>query len=348
MLRTDIRLALPSKGALHSDAFDFLEACGLKIFRPNPRQYEARIPSLPPVTVMFQRPGDIVTGVRQGSIDFGITGLDILAEKAHGRSHSILVLHDSLGFGPCTLNLAIPESQPARTMADLANWSKKLGENGRSLRVATKFPKTTGAFLEQHGVAPVKLISVEGTLEIAPTIGYADIIADLVSSGITLRDNHLRPIDDGLILSSQACLIANKEALKTRPEVLTVARQLIEYIEAHLRAENSFLVTTNVRGELPEDIAQKMLSQPHLRGLRGPTIAPVVARHHVPDEPNWFAVNIVVRKPDLFQAIAELRAIGGSGVVVSPCTYIFEEEPERYRAMLTALESEKEFSESNK
>ncbi len=337
MLRTDIRLALPSKGALHKDAFDFLEACGLKIFRPNPRQYEATIPSLPQLTVMFQRPGDIVTGVRQGSIDFGITGLDILAEKAYGRSHSILMLHDSLGFGPCTLNLAIPEEQPAHTMSDLAKWARELGTNGRALRVATKFPKTTGAFLEQHGVMPVKLITVEGTLEIAPTIGYADVISDLVSSGITLRDNHLRPIDDGLILRSQACLIANKEALKTRPDVLTVARQLIEYIEAYLRAENSFLVVTNVRGDSPEDIAEKMLSQPHLRGLRGPTIAPVVARHHSPTDPNWFAVNIVVQKPNLFQAIAELRAIGGSGVVVSPCTYIFEEEPERYRAMLTAL-----------
>lgn len=224
-------------------------------------------------------------------------------------------------------------------MADLAAWAKTLEADGRSLRVATKFPKLTEAFLNQHGVKPVKLTLVEGTLEIAPKIGFADVIADLVSSGITMRDNHLRPIDDGLILSSQACLIANKEAIKTRPDVRLVARQLIEYIEAYLRAENSYLVTTNVRSNTPEDIAQQMLSQPHLRGLRGPTIAPVVARHHAPGEPNWFAVNIVVQKPDLFQAIAELRAIGGSGVVVSPCTYIFEEEPERYRAMLAALES---------
>ncbi len=339
MSRLDIRLALPSKGALHKDTFDFLEACGLKIFRPNPRQYEATIPSLPQVTVMFQRPGDIVTGVRQGSIDFGITGLDILSEKAYGRSQSILMLHDKLGFGPCTLNLAIPERKAARTMADLAAWAKTLEADGRSLRVATKFPKLTEAFLNQHNVKPVKLTLVEGTLEIAPKIGFADVIADLVSSGVTMRDNHLRPIDDGLVLSSQACLIANKEAIKTRPDVRLVARQLIEYIEAYLRAENSYLVTTNVRSDTPEDIAQQMLSQPHLRGLRGPTIAPVVARHHAPGEPNWFAVNIVVQKSDLFQAIAELRAIGGSGVVVSPCTYIFEEEPERYRAMLTALES---------
>jgi ATP phosphoribosyltransferase len=339
MTRTDIRLALPSKGALHKDAFEFLEACGLKIFRPNPRQYEATIPSLPQVTVMFQRPGDIVTGVRQGSIDFGITGLDIFAEKSYGRSQSILVLHDALGFGPCTLNLAIPEGKPARTMADLAQWSQELKANGRSLRVATKFPNLTKAFLTQHNVTAVKLTTVEGTLEIAPKIGFADVIADLVSSGITMRDNHLRPIDDGLILSSQACLIANKESVKTRADVLTVARHFLEYIEAHLRAKNSYLVTTNVRGKSPEDIASKMLSQSHLRGLRGPTIAPIVARHNVDDAPNWFAVNIVVQKPSLFQAIAELRTIGGSGVVVTRCTYIFEEEPERYRAMLTALDA---------
>ena len=106
MLRTDIRLALPSKGALHKDAFEFLEACGLKIFRPNPRQYEATIPSLPQLTVMFQRPGDIVTGVRQGSIDFGITGLDILAEKAYGRSHTILMLFRYPG--PYTLPYIAP------------------------------------------------------------------------------------------------------------------------------------------------------------------------------------------------------------------------------------------------
>ncbi|MCP4418256.1 MAG: ATP phosphoribosyltransferase [Chloroflexi bacterium] len=340
MNRSDIRLALPSKGALHKDAFEFLEACGLKIFRPNPRQYEATIPSLPQVTVMFQRPGDIVTGVRQGSIDFGITGLDILAEKAYGRSQTILILHDELGFGPCTLNLAVPEDNPAQTMANLAQWAESLSADGRSLRVATKFPKVTQAFLTEHGVTAVKLTTVEGTLEIAPKIGFADVIADLVSSGITMRDNHLRPIEDGLILSSQACLIANRESVKTRTDVLTVARHLLEYIEAHLRAKNSFLVTTNVRGESPKDIAGKMLNQPHLRGLRGPTIAPIVAHQQIDNAPNWFAVNIVVQKPTLFQAITELRSIGGSGVVVSPCTYIFEEEPERYRAMLTALGSE--------
>lgn len=338
MSRTDIRLALPSKGALYTDVFEFLEACGLKIYRPNPRQYEATIPSLPGLTVMFQRPGDIVTGVRQGSIDFGITGLDILAEKAYGRSQNILTLHDELGFGPCTLNLAIPDAQPARTMADLAAWAKELGEDGRSLRVATKFPKTTGAFLEQHNVAPVRLINVEGTLEIAPTIGYADIISDLVSSGITLRDNHLRPLDDGQILASQAVLIANRQALTQKPSVRAVARQLLEYVEAHLRAQGSYLVIANIRGESAPVIVRRMAGRPYIGGLQGPTVAPVIPPQGGGEQ--WFSVSIVIRKENLVPAIAELRAIGGSGVIAAPLTYIFEEEPARYTAMLAALNAE--------
>ena len=333
MTRTDIRLALPSKGALYQDTFDFLTNCGLAVFRPNPRQYEATIPGLPGVSVLFQRPSDIVVGVQQGTMDFGITGLDIVAEKAFGDDN-VLALHDALGFGPCRLHLAVPEASPVTDMAGVVEWTERLGENGRFLRVATKFPNLTGQFLDQHGVDNYSLVSVEGTLEIAPAIGYADLISDLVSSGITLRDNHLRPLDDGQILASQAALIANKQALQQRPEVLKTARQLLEYIEAHLRAKESHIVTANIRGESPEAIAAAMFEQPHIGGLQGPTIARVVGREGLNNGLDWYAINIVVHKRDLFAAIRELRAIGGSGVIVSPCTYIFEEEPVRYKAML--------------
>ncbi len=341
MVRTDIRLALPSKGILQNGAVELLDACGMKIFRPNPRQYEAKIPALDGLSVMFQRPGDIVVSVRQGSVDFGITGLDVLREKEgdNGENNSILILHDALGFGPCTLNLAVPENSDVFTMSDLASWSAKLTRQKTPLRIATKFPNLTSDFLKKHGIQSYKLINVEGTLEIAPAIGYADVIADLVSSGVTLRDNHLRPLADGLILRSQACLIANRDALKSRPEVLAIARQLLEYIEAHYRAQGSHLVIANMRGNSPEEIANKMSTQPHISGLQGPTIAPV----YPPDEHSqniWFAVNIVVHQDSLFAAINELRMIGGSGVIVAPLTYIFEEEPTRYQAMLTTLEME--------
>jgi ATP phosphoribosyltransferase len=353
--RTDVRLSLPSKGRLADAAWAFLAACGLAIDKPNPRQYAARIPTLPGLTVLFQRPGDIVVSVRDGSVDFGITGMDVTAEYG-GSHHEILVLHDALGFGGCRLAVAVPEAwETVTTMATLAAYTRTLRSSGgapegepRPLRVATKYPNVTEDFLTRAGVAPFELIHAEGTLEVAPAIGYADCIVDLVSSGQTLRDNRLRPLEDGVILRSQAGLIANRRALH-RPEVLRIARTLLEYIEAHLRAVNHVLVVANMRGESPQAIAQRMFTQEMLSGLQGPTIAPVVvqdsramandAQHNRVDHPTyaWHAVQVVVPRDRLFQAVTELRAIGGSGVVVTPVTYIFEEEPARYRAMMEAL-----------
>lgn len=337
-MRDDIRLALPSKGRLADDTLEFLEACGLKVYRPNPRQYAATIPALPGLTVMFQRPGDIAVSVRQGSVDFGITGLDVFAEKCGVEAAEVIVLHDTLGFSRCRLGLAVPDEWRAERMAELANAAAEKAAKGEALRVATKFPALTGRFLEQEGISPYELVEVEGTLEIAPEIGYADLIADLISTGTTLRDNHLRELEDGVILDSQAILIANKRALQQRAEGLQMARELIEYIEAHLRAEECHLVFANMRGESPDEIARRMFSQSNLSGLQGPTISPIVPNNGASQgSPRWYAVNIVVRKEELSQTIAALRAVGGSGVVVAPVTYIFEEEPERYRAMLAAL-----------
>ena len=328
---TDVRLSLPSKGRLAQAALDFLAACNLEVEKPNPRQYAARISALPGLTVLFQRPGDIVVSVRDGSVDFGITGMDVVAERQED-SGAVLVLHDALNFGHCRLALAVPEAwETVHTMTDLATCARSLG---RPLRMATKFPHLTGDFVARHDV-PFTLIHAEGTLEVAPAIGYADLIADLVSSGQTLRDNRLRPLDDGTILHSQAALIANRAALKTRSEVLAVARQLIEYVEAHLRAVDHVAIVANMRGVSPQAIAQQMFTQETLSGLQGPTVSQVVVRD---GNPNWHAVHIIVRREKLFRAVTELRAIGGSGVVVTPVTYIFEEEPARYRAMMEAIQ----------
>ncbi len=338
--RKDIRLSLPSKGRLADAAWEFLAECDLAIDKPNPRQYAARIPALPGLTVLFQRPGDIVVSVRDGSVDFGITGLDVTAEHG-GIDGEILILHDALGFGGCHLDIAVPESWTAVwTVDDLATHAqnlRRMKDEARALRVATKYPWLTADFFERTGVENFKLIPAEGTLEVAPAIGYADCIVDLVSSGQTLRDNRLRSLNDGVILRSQAALIANRAALSARPEVLNVARTLLEYIEAHLRAGEHVMVVANMRGASPEAIVAQMFTQETLGGLQGPTVAPVKVQD---GNPNWYAVQVVVRRDRLFEAINELRAIGGSGVVVTPVIYIFEEEPARYRAMMEALAAE--------
>ncbi len=328
--RKEIRLALPSKGRLAESALDLLTNAGLGIHKPNPRQFKASIPGLPGLTVLFQRAGDIVVSVRDGSVDFGITGGDVVAEK-RGDNGTVLTLHDTLGFGYCSLNVIVPESWgDVRTMTDLRKcWTDK------KLRIATKFPQLTETFLAQKGLKNAHLIFAEGTLEIAPTIGYADIIVDLVSTGTTLRDNRLRMLDDGCILNSQACLIANRAALQQRPEALAVARQLLEFIVAYLRAAENVTISANMRGDSPEAVAESLFSQTVIGGLQGPTISPVITR----SREKWYAANIIVRKTQLAQAIAELRAVGGSGVIVTPVTYIFEEEPQAYLDMLKALEA---------
>lgn len=326
-----VRLSLPSKGRLAEDALAFLQSCGLSVYKPNPRQYEATIPALPDLTVLFQRPADIVVSVRDGSVDFGITGIDVIEER-RGENGNVMVLHDALGFGACALCLAVPEAwSGVETVAQLRQYVEQLG---RPLRVATKYPVLTARFLREAGISHV-LISAEGTLETAPAIGYADMISDLVSSGQTLRDNRLRPLTDGVIQPSQAALIANRSSLQRSPQALQIARQLLEYIEAYLRARDEVAIFANMRGTSPEELAARIFTQPTIAGLQGPTISRVIVRS---GDPNWYAVNVIVPRSRLFQAISELRAIGGSGVVVVPVNYIFEEEPPRYTAMLKSLE----------
>ena len=330
MSQRPLRLSIPSKGRLSEDSLNFLAACGLEVYKPNPRQYEASIPSVPELTVLFQRPTDIVISVRNGSVDFGITGLDVLAEY-RGPNGDILPLHSALGFGACTLDVIVPDTWTAvNCMDDLAS---KQVELGRPLRVATKFTNAATPFFAHHGLIDANFIAAEGTLEIAPTIGYADMITDLVSTGTTLRDNHLKQLEDGQILASQACLIANKAVLKDNPVALGIARTLLEYITAHIRASKAVSVFVNMRGDSPESIAEKMFTKKVIGGLQGPTFSSIITRQGE----LWYAAHLVVRKDQLAEAIAELRSIGGSGVVVAPVTYIFEEEPAEYRAMLEAL-----------
>jgi ATP phosphoribosyltransferase len=291
----------------------------------------AKIPSLPELTVIFQRPGDIVVSVRDGSVDFGITGWDMYSEL-RGDNGVTLPLHAKLGFGTCTLNVIVPENW--KDITDLEDLKALVARENTTLRVATKFPNLTRKFFFENGLDHIELIFAEGTLEIAPTVGYADLIVDLVSTGTTLRDNRLKVLAGGQIIKSQACLIANKTSLKTNPKALAIARQLLEFIVAHLRAMENLSVFANIRSDSPEQIADELFSKEVIGGLQGPTLSPVITR----DRENWYAVHLVVRKDQMAQAISELREIGGSGLIVAPVRYIFEEEPQEFKAMLAALE----------
>ena len=286
---------------------------------------------MPGVEVIFQRPGDIVVSVRAGSVDFGITGRDIFLEKRDSNGN-ILELHSQLGFGHCSLNVIAPESwDDIRELGDLSKYHEMIK---RPIKVATKFPQLTNKFFLEINNLEIEIIQAEGALEIAPTVGYADLIVDLVSTGTTLRDNRLKMLDGGEILKSQACLIANKTCLKSDIETLEIAKQLLELIAAFLRANNNLAIFVNVRGKSPESIAEKIFQKDVIRGLQGPTISQIINK----EKEKWYAVHLVVKESQLHQAIQEIREVGGSGVIVSPVNYIFEEEPQELTKMLAALE----------
>lgn len=329
----NLRLSLPSKGILCDQTTEFLHHCGLTIHKPNPRQYQATLREIPGLEVFYQRPIDIVNSVRDGSMDFGISGLDVI-EEFKGDQSQVLTLHDALGYGGCRLQLAVPEEwETVQTLTDLQDYSRSLR---RPLRIVTKFERLTTRFLNQHNIQ-AELVTTEGTLETAPAIGYADMISDLVSSGQTLKDNRLRALPDGIILRSQSSLIANFQTLKTNPQAQNVARFLLEFIEAYLRAQGNVSIFVNMRGDNAQRIARRLFENEVINGLQGPTISPVFVKDA--DNTGWYAVNVVVKREELFEAITALRAVGGSGVVVLPVTYIFEEEPPRYTAMLKAIQT---------
>jgi ATP phosphoribosyltransferase len=326
-----IRIALPSKGLLAEGSTQLLQEVGLPVYNPNPRQYIARITQLPEVEVIFQRPGDIVTSVRDGSVDFGITGRDIYFEKKDDNGR-ILELHSHLGFGKCSLNVIVPDEwEQVNDLGDLQQYQQALG---RPLKVGTKFPRLTERFFNRQTRITIQVIQAEGALEIAPTVGYADVIVDLISTGTTLRDNRLKRLPDGCLLDSEACLIANRDCLKTNPDTLATAIQLLELICAHLRGCQNLAIFANVRARSMEEIAERIFQQQVISGLQGPTVSRVLTR----DGQDCYAIHVVVRKDTLHQAVSEIRAIGGSGVVVTPVRYIFEEEPKELADMLSALE----------
>jgi ATP phosphoribosyltransferase len=333
--RRKIRLALASKGRMETETLAFLHDCGLDVTKLNSRQYVATIPAIPELEVWFQRSADIVRKVRYGDVSLGITGFDSVTEY-RGDGDEIVVLHDRLGFGGCRLVLAVPDRwEDIASIDDLAALARKRAAEDRLLRIGTKYESLVVRFLAEQGIEPYQLIRSEGALEAGPQMGFVDLIADLTSTGITLRENRLKLIEGGTLLTSEACLIGNRHALKTWPEALMVAKQLLEFIEAHLRATGFHAIIANIQGESPEAVAQKVISQPDLSGLQGPTISPVYMRDTGAGD--WHAISIIVRKERLVQAVGQLRAIGGSGVVVTPATYIFEDEPVMYRKLLAEL-----------
>ncbi|MEM7031929.1 MAG: ATP phosphoribosyltransferase [Chloroflexota bacterium] len=328
------RLGLPKNDRLARATLDFLQACDLKVTQKNPRLYIGHINTMPGLETWFQRKSDIVRQVREGVLDLGLAGYDTVLEY-QGKHDQIVVIHDALGYSHCTLEIVVPQAwQDVNTIQDLVRLGQARPKD-TPLRVASTYQKSTTQFLADWQI-PHHYLKLDGAVEAAPQMGTADFIVDIVQTGLTMRENHLKTIEGGEILQSQVCLFGNRQALQDNAALVDMTRQILERIEAHLRAKQHYNLIANVKGESAEQVAKKLHQFTDLAGLQGPTIAPIYPPVYT-DE-NWFAISVMVKKDRLQTAIQQLRQIGGSGVVALPALFIFDETPERWQTFKQTLE----------
>ena len=215
-----ITIGLPSKGRLKEKAVTFFENKGLKILQSKKeRNYFAKIENKSNIKIIYLHAKEIIQRLGDGTLDIGISGLDLLNESGKNLQNKISIKQE-LNFGSANLVVAVPDDWiDVQTIADLEEvaFDMRLKRNTR-LRVATKYPNLTNNFLISKGVTQYKLISSLGATETYPFIGSSEIITDITSSGKTLEDNNLRVLKDGQILKSTACLFfAKKKAAKLQP-----------------------------------------------------------------------------------------------------------------------------------
>jgi len=207
-----ITIGLPSKGRLKEKAVSFFEDSGLKILQSDKeRNYFANIENKPNIKIIYLHAKEIIQRLGDGTLDAGISGLDLLNESEKSLQDKIGI-KQKLNFGDANLVVAVPDDWiDVQTIADLEEVAFDIrSKRNTRLRVATKYPNLTNNFLISKGVTQYKLISSLGATETYPFIGSSEIITDITSTGKTLQDNNLRVLKDGLILKSTACLFISK------------------------------------------------------------------------------------------------------------------------------------------
>ena len=215
-MKNFITIGLPSKGRLKDKSIAFFNDRDLKILQNDKeRNYFATIQNKPNIKIIYLHAKEIIQRLGDGTIDAGISGLDLLNESEKNLQDKI-VIKQKLNFGNADLVVAVPDDWiDVQTIADLEEVAFDIrSKRNTRLRVATKYANLTNNFLISKGVTQYKLISSLGATETYPFIGSSEIITDITSTGKTLRDNNLRILKDGLILSSAACLLVSKKRLQ--------------------------------------------------------------------------------------------------------------------------------------
>lgn len=280
-MRERLRLAVPNKGRLVDPTLGLLHDAGL-MFEEHDRSLVARVQNHP-LDILFVRTADVIEFVNDGVADAGVTGGDILAES--GIDLPVL---RPLGYGRCRLAAAVATDSPYEAIGDLAG-----------VRIATSHPNIARRFFADQGI-PIEVISLSGAVEVAPRLGLADAIVDLVSTGSTLAMNGLRPIGD--LLASEAVLVTNRASIEQRPQELDgIVTMLGSVIAARGR---KYLMMNAPAAKLAELEAL-------LPGLESPSVIPLA-------HAGMIAIHSVVGTDEVWGLLPRLKAAGASGILVLP------------------------------
>lgn len=274
-----LKIAIQKSGRLNEKSVELLKNCGLSF-----ENYKSSLISTVsnfPLEILFLRDDDIPEYVQDGIADLGIVGENVISET--GVDVSFLQM---LGFGKCTLKLAVQTHSSIQNIADL---------NGKS--IATSYPVILKNFLDKNNIqADIRTIS--GSVEIAPGLGLSDAIFDIVSTGGTLKSNGLKPFAE--VMKSEAVLIGRNE-IEAEPLVV----ELIQRIQSVLRAKETKYVVLNAESKNLDRILEL------LPGVKSPTVVPLA-------ESGWVAVHTVIPERDFWEKISLLKSAGAQGIVVMP------------------------------
>ncbi len=276
-----IRIAVQKSGRLNEDSLKILKDCGISIDNGKD-QLKATARNFP-LEVFYLRNGDIPQYLRDGVVDIAIIGENVLVEKGVD-----IAIAEKLNFSKCRVSLAVPKSVEYSSVKDL-----------EGKRIATSYPNTVKSYLESKGVN-ADLHIINGSVEIAPNIGLADGICDIVSSGSTLFKNNLKEVE--VILKSEAVLAVSPLISEERSAIL---QRLQFRINSVLEARNNKYVLLNAPNDKLDEIIEI------LPGMRSPTVLPLA-------QEGWSSVHTVINRDTFWEVIDELKAAGAEGILVCP------------------------------
>ena len=282
-MNSNLKLAIQRKGRLTEKSLELLQHCGLDI-----EEYSERLvvtASNFPLDILFLRDNDIPEYVQDGVADIGIAGENVVYEKQVNT-----VVLEKLGFGKCSLLIAHPENSELKNITEM---------NGKI--IATTYPKILKDYLGKHGVE-AKIIELSGSVEIAPSLGVADLICDIVSTGNTLMMNKLKKSFE--VFKSEAVLLSSENLLKDSNKK-DILEDFLKRIRSVLKARTSKYLMMNV----PKASLEKITGL--IPSLKSPTVVPLA-------NPDLVAVHAVIPSNTFWQIIDDLKAAGASGILLMP------------------------------